>query len=73
MYLIGTKERIDFSKQTWHGASSEKEKSPGSMASARLVYGVRLCIHARLPGVAGHVWHGHNEQADSAEEKEDES
>lgn len=35
-----------------------------------LVYGLRLGIHAGLPGVSGHVRHGDDEQADTAQEEE---
>lgn len=37
-----------------------------------LVYGLRLGIHAGLPGVSGHVRHGDDEQAQTAQEEKSE-
>lgn len=43
-----------------------------SVVDATLVYGLWFGIHAGLPGVSGHVWHGDDEKADAAEEEEGE-
>lgn len=33
---------------------------------------LRLRVHARLPGVAGHLGHGEDEEGDPSEEEQDE-
>lgn len=37
-----------------------------------LLQSVRLSVHAGLPGVSGHMWHGDKEQGDSAEDEQHE-
>lgn len=43
-----------------------------SAVDAILVYGLGVGIHAGLPGVSGHVWHGDDEEAEATEEEEGE-